>query len=443
MSTLRINNIESLDGRPVNFRNGFSVGAGASAGGYYDIGVMGQIGAGVGICPDLPAGYAKLAGTESNGSDTWGNYIYSDGSIQCFLPIFWLKYGTGSNGLAVNVPDIKPFSFFPDAATANAAGYFIPRAFYNAGSMRMGFFVDKYLCSNNGGIASSIRYGNPLSSSSDHNPFSALNGNPSNTLGGALAAAKTRGANFFCGTIFIKKLLAMISLAHASAATSTAACSWYDSTGVKSYPKGCNNDALGDANDSALSFVSDGYSNCAKTGSANFLARTTHNGQACGVADVNGLMWDIAPGITSNGTNFYILKTSADAKALTGGNTLATDAWGATGIAALYDSLGATYESLTASGSIKLIGHSSQQVFSSAVSGNAWAAAAAGIPLVSGVGGSNKFGNDVIWDYRINEACSLVGGSWYWDGSGVWGLRTNFARSDSIAYVGFRAALYL
>jgi hypothetical protein len=258
-----------------------------------------------------------------------------------------------------------------------------------------------------------------------------------------LAAAKTRGSNFFCATIFIHKVLAMISLAHASAATNTAACAWYDSTGVKNYPKGCNNDALGDVNDSALSFVSDGYLNCAKTGSANFLARTTHNGQACGVADVNGLMWEIAPGLTSDGTNFYILKTAADAKALTGGNTLAADAWGATGIAALYDSLGATYESLTNSSTAKVVGNAGQ-VFSAAVSGNAWNAAGAGIPLAGGTGGANRFGNDGLWDYRPNELCPISGGNWNTgSNAGVWALHLNFVRADSASYVGFRSSLYL
>ena len=137
-------------------------------------------------------------------------------------------------------------------------------------------------------------------------------------------------------------MLALLSLAHAQASTGTAACAWFDAAGVTNYPKGNNNNALRDANDSTNLYVSDGYPNCGKTGSSNALARTTHNGQACGVADLNGNMWEVAPGLTSNGSSYYLLKTGADIAAATGGNTLATDLWGVAGLAALYDKVGAT-----------------------------------------------------------------------------------------------------
>ncbi|MEG7772399.1 hypothetical protein U2088_15795, partial [Listeria monocytogenes] len=68
------------------------------------------------------------------------------------------------NGFALNVCDVKAFSYFADVATANAAGYALHRDFYNAGSIRPGFFVDKYLVSRNGSIASSLKNGVVLSS---------------------------------------------------------------------------------------------------------------------------------------------------------------------------------------------------------------------------------------------------------------------------------------
>jgi hypothetical protein len=408
-----------------------------------NIGAAGSFGFGVGVPSALPVGFSAMAGSNDKYSDNYGNYTYTDRSVMVFIPLHYCKYGTGSNGLAVNIVDIKPSGYFFDVAAANVEGYFIPRAFYNAGTVREGVFVDKYQCSNNGGIASSIKLGLPLSSAAAHNPFSGLNGAPANAYYEAIAAVKTRGDSFFNPSVFIYHMLAMLSLAHGQAATSTNECAWYDATGVKNYPKGNNNNALSDTNDTTLTFISDGYPNCAKTGSASNLAKTTHNGQACGIADLNGNMLEIALGMTADATNYYLLKTSVDIAALTAGTTLATDAWGATGIAAQYDSIGATYESLTASSTVKLIG-SAAQVFSEAVGGAAWAAAGAGIPLLTGTGGTNAFGNDGLYDYRPDTLCPIVGGHWaYGANAGVWLLALSGVRVSSTSTVGCRAALFI
>jgi len=441
MSNIIVRSVTGKDTQPVFFPTGISIGDGA-AGGVNDIGIAGQQGFGVGICPGpLPSGFAELAGTLSQASDNYGNYVYSDGSVLVWIPAFWYKWGTGSNGVALNAVSIKPYSEYADVASANAAGYALHRAFYDGGAIQPGVFVDKYLCSNNGGIASSLKNGNPLSSNSAHNGFSLVGA--ANYYYGAIDAVKSRGTDFFCNSRFIFSALAMLSYAHAQAATASTWCAWYDSAGVTNFPKGCNNGALGDTNDASIAYVSDGYSNAAKTGSANLFARTTHNGQNCGICDLNGDIWEVSPGITSDGTNFYILKTSASMKAVTSGNTLATDLWGATGIAALYDSLGATYEALTASSTLKYFG-SASQVISEATSGNAWNAAGAGIPLLAGIGGTNAFGNDGLWDYRPNELCPVAGGNWDDAGNaGVWALNLGGVRASSNYSIGVRSALYL
>lgn len=441
MSTLSIRNIETPDGSPVNFPFGIRIGAAGGAGTVNSIGTPGQLGFGVGIAPEIPTGFAAMTGTTDPASANYGNYQFSDGSVMVYIPAFFYKYGTGSNGLAVNVVDVKPYGFFTDVAAANAQGYALHRAFYNGGAIRPGVFVDKYQCSNNGGIASSIRNGNPLSSNSAHNPFSGLTGAPSNIYAGAINAAKTRGTRFFCNTQFIGAALALLANAHASASTNTTYCAWY--MAGANFPKGNNNNALGDANDATIAYVSDGYSNAGKTGSANFPAKVSHNGQLSGVMDLNGNMWEIRLGLTSNGTNYYLLKTSVDVGTITSGNTLATDAWGATGLAAIYDNIGATYESMQATSSFKNIG-AAGQVLSAATSGTAWAAAGAGIPLSTGTGGSNQFGNDGLWDYRPNELCVLSGGNWYsGSNAGVWALYLADVRGDSSDNIGFRAASYL
>lgn len=448
MSTIVIRNVQTPDGSPVSFPNGIRIGSATSAGTINHIGVPGQQGFGVGIAPSLPSGMVKLAGTEDPASDNYGNYQYSDGSVMCYIPAFFYKYGTGSNGLAVNVVDIKPFSAYDSVSAANAAGYALHRAFHNGGSIRPGFFVDKYLVSKNGSVASSIKNGVVLTSATRgglaNSPFSSVG--QEDAFWGAIGVARTRGAAFHPKTMFQNAALALLANAHASASTSAAFCAWY-SSGSTNFPKGNNNNALGDVNDASIAYVWDGnttYAGCGRTGSANFLAKTAHNGQNCGVVDLNGLVWEIMPfGLTSNGTDYFLLNTAADVTAMTAGNTLATDAWGATGLAALYTNIGATYGALTASNSNKVFGNASQ-VLSEATSGTAWAMAGAGIPLATGVGGSNQFGSDYMYDARPNELCPMSGAAWgNSSDAGVWALHCSHVRGTSSAIFGVRSALYL
>ena len=453
MSNLNVRSVTGKDGQPVLFPTGIAFGSGA-AGGVNNIGIAGQAGFGVGVCPGpLPSGFGGLSDYANPMSDDYGNYRYSDGSIMVWIPAFYYLWGTGSNGLAVNVVSIRPFSYYADVATANAAGYALHRAFYDGGAPTAGFFVDKYLWSNNGGVASSIKNGIPLSSAvrgslaSDH--FSHCTGNgqsPADTLGGAIAVAKSRGNDFFCNSRFNFAALAMLAYAHAQASTSTTYCAWY-SSGATNYPKGCTNDALGSTNDAALLFVSDGNGtyNCCKTGSANLFSRTTHNGQNCGVADLAGTLWEVTPGLTSNGTNLYVLKTTARMKNLTGGNAGALDLWGAAGIAALYADLGTSYGALwaTAANRATYFG-AATQVFSEATSGNWWNLAGLGVPLAAGVGGTNAFGNDGLGDYKPDEMCPISGGGWnYASPAGAWALGLNTTRSNSTYDCGGRSALVL
>lgn len=451
MSTAVFDNYQAPGNQPANFPYGIRIGNGYSSG-INNIGVAGQRGFGIGICPGpVPSGFGGMQGYDDQASDNYGNYLYSDGSVMVWVPAFYYKVGTGSNGLTLNAVDIKPFSAYADVATANAAGYSLHRAFYDGGAIQLGFFFDKYITSNNGGIASSLKNGIVLTSgqrgSLSTAVYSALTGAPANNLGGSFAAAKTRGSNFFAASRFQRAALALLSLAHAQASTSTTYCAWYHAT--NNFPKGNNNNALGDAQDAAILYVADGngtYPGCGKTGSANLFARTTHNGQNSGIADLNGLVWEFSPGLTSDGTNLYALNTSVAMKSLTGGNTLATDAFGTTGLAANYTSIGATYQSLTKANAWVTTGNATAQVLSEATSGNNWFLTGFGVPITGGTGGSNAFGNDGVYQPAAwpNELAPLSGG--YWDASsraGVWALNLNDSRTTSGGDVGFRSALYL
>ncbi len=485
------------------------------------IGVPGEAFFGVGRVSRPPSGY-----TELTGNDNYGNYQYTDGSIQVCVPQFWERYGHIDNPTyaqyGVNSVDIKPKGYFASESIANAAGYSLNRAFIDGNQHKLVIFVDKYMCSNNSGIASSIKNGNPLSSSADHNPFSGLAGAPSNNYSGAWTAAKTRGANFFVASRFIYSALALLSLAHGQAATSATNCAWYDAAGVTNFPKGCNNNALRDTNDPSVLYTSDGYSNCGKTGSGVPFAKTTHNGQACGIADLNGLMWEISQGITCiattktitgatqtnpvnltivghgmttgkylqvagvvgmtqlndkiytvtvvdadhvtlDGVNgaaftpytsggsatygtFYVAKESAVMANFTGGNTLATDHFGAVGVAenmeAFTPAFATTYSS---NGFAQKVGNSANQVLSPDLTGNGAVLRSLGVPIAAGmsIAGSNLFGQDYLYQYIRNELCLPSGANWgLGSTAGVWASAWNDYRANSLGSTGFRAASY-
>ncbi len=302
MSNLNLRSVTGKEGQPVQFPTGIVIGSGA-LGGVNNIGIAGQAGFGVGVCPGpLPAGMGGLSDYQNPLADAYGNYQYSDGSVMVWIPAFYYKWGTGANGVTLNQVAIQPFSAYADVATANAAGYALHRAFYDGGAVQAGVFVDKYVPSNNGGIASSMKNGVPLASALRggiaNTNFASLAGAPADAYYGAIAAAKTRGANFFCSSRFISAALALLAYAHGQASSTTTYCAWYNAT--NNFPKGCNNNALGDAQDATILYLADGTAtNCGKTGSANLFSRTTHNGQNSGVADLNGLVYTIDPGLVT------------------------------------------------------------------------------------------------------------------------------------------------
>ena len=126
----------------------------------------------------------------------------------------------------------------------------------------------------------------------------------------------SRGNNFVLMSVFLATMMADLADAHYQACfrnNNFESCAWAK---VAPYqPKGCNNNALGDTNDSSVVYKSSGHSNCGLTGGVTdtILAKTTHNGQSCGVADVNGLMWEVASGyITDINGIHLVLKESVD-----------------------------------------------------------------------------------------------------------------------------------
>ncbi len=437
-----------------------------------DIGIAGTAGFGVGLYPGpLPSGWTSFVGGHDARSDNYGNYQYSDGSICCWIPKFYYRIGSASSPnyatYGNNAIDIASTKDFSDETAANAAGYALHRAFKNGGATKDGFMVDKYQCSKNpsGNIASSIKNGNPLSSSSAHNGFSTIG--VTNAYYGAIDAAKTRGSQFHCSSRFQFSALALLSTAHSQSVTSSIYCAWYDGTLVNNFPKGNNNNALGDTNDATVKWESDGYPNCGKTGSAgygggtgNFFAKSTHNGQNCGVADLNGNVWEINLGMTRPGANatdsaqqndasaFYILKESVDVNTLTSGwSNLASgaEAFGdATHLATLYDAI--TLNHIGNGTGWQYFGSGTNAVLDNSLSGDGYRMTGIGIYTLLGHDGTgiNLFGKDGLYEYHRANLCLLSGG--YWGSAspaGVWSLNLNSARSYSYSHVGLRCSAYV
>lgn len=259
------------------------------------IGTAGEQGFGVGVYPgdeaDLTAiGLSPMDGCDDPTSDNYGNYIHTNGSVMCFVPAFCYRIGQptapsyerdGLNALEIGAPELD-----------GKDNWILHRAFIDGGEIKSGFFFDKYLCSKSSldsNIAISVKNGDPISLTSE-SPYSQ-----SSTMAGcegylrdAITLSRARGDAYACASIFQWSAIAMLSLAHGQAATSAEFCAWYDSSYEMNFPKG--NTYYGtDYNDRSITFTSASYSsNYSKTGSGNPFAKTTHNGQNCGICDVAG-----------------------------------------------------------------------------------------------------------------------------------------------------------
>jgi len=539
------------------------------------IGEPGKRGYGVGICPpELLGAYNALHpgeevlpinGTYDIASSNYGNYRVShDGSIITWIPFGWKKKNADNTG------DIKPEGYFIDEAAANAAGYSVPRVYINGGKINRGIFLDKYKPSLTGitasdldasgslankGVASSIKLGNPISSSAESkrlNPgtdnlyagsFSNCRANgksPADNYAGAIDAIKSRGASYHAMVLFAAEWLRFMSQVHKQAAIGTANCAW---NGVSpSEPRGNNYYGV-DYYDNSVTYpvCDDAYwggktapGEARKNGGGTPFNKTTHNGQDSGVAidcnlyeflpgvtsiaesaqaivaitraaqavvtvtnaaaansnyangkpvqingsltgewatllkdkiftisdlsgntfklknkagayvDTSALTADYANGLTSITCKFYMLKESVDLKNVTSGTSLATDLWGATGVATMYDEIDVDF----CGDFWELYGNGSNQVFSGAVdrTSNAYKVSAAGLPMSkdSYGPGSALMGNDLCYIYIVNQLAPL--GFYYWYGTsyaGVGARDWTGARSYSDRFVSFRGGLFI
>lgn len=393
----------------------------------YKIGNAGELGFGVATCPNhlLPLGWVGMVGHDVPASENYGNYLDTNGSVLVYIPKHYYKFVGNEIYISHTLE----------------SGFVLDRSFINAGAEVNGVFIYKYGAVNTGGVFASKKGLDPLSTASDHNPINALSNTPSNNYGGLYQAVKSAGSDYYLTSIFNYSMLARLALAHGKAATSTAVCAYIDV--APKMPKGNLVNALRDANDSSVTFTGSGYSNCALTGSGTPFAKTTHNGQDCGVADLNGNMYEVASGfIRYDAEGFLVLKESADITSIANDST--TQAGGGAYDKDLYDVVDIS-DLVSANDGWTYIGNADESVFAMNTdrSTDEYRRTAIGIPTATGVSasGTTEFGNDGIYRYLRDQMACRCSGSWSHSSyAGVGLLSLNDTRNDSYDHVGGRAS---
>jgi len=435
-----------------------------------DIGIPGTYGFGVGVYPNEAelTDLMPLKDNKVQASDTFGNYIHPNGSIVIFIPKFYYRIGNTEHPnydqFGVNSVEIRGSKWYANEAEANADGFILHRAFIDGGVEKKGFFYDKYMASkspDDSNISVSVRYGVPISltTSTSYTRSNGMTGCVGE-LHDSVTLSRARGIGWNCASIFMMSAISMLSLAHAQHASSSSACAWFDPSYTTNYPKGCNDNSLGDVNDTEVSYQSAGDSGTSlkpKTGSGEPFSKTTHNGQMCGIADVNGGMWETNIGITQPGgsstasgtgvgNTIYVLKESEVFATLTNGWNGSTDIWGnTTHLSTKYDSINAPIN-LSGLGGWLEWGNGSEPLFFTDQSGIN--RALSGVSPVADTsmssGGINMTGNDGV--YRYVRENMFVHSCGRWNSAARAGVFARIFiswRSDSNGDYSFRSARYV
>lgn len=278
------------------------------------IGIAGQQGFGVGVYGGDPAdlaamGLVPMEGCEDPTSDNYGNYIQTNGSIMCCIPAFCYRLGKATapsysrDGVdALEIKDATKFPQFSHDAVFSSPDFgddwILHRAFVDGNKLKTAFFIDKYLCSNVKDRAVSVKNADWLMCYDDTTKPYFTKHIPG-TVGqacDAITLSHARSIFYSLVTCYQWSAISLLSLAHGQAATSADACAWYDANHTTNFPKGATELYGRDHDDDSIRYTDHSYGvGFAKTGSGTPFNKTTHNGQASGVADVAGMcsQWTI------------------------------------------------------------------------------------------------------------------------------------------------------
>lgn len=306
------------------------------------IGIAGHKGFGVGVYGGDPAdltamGLAPMEGCEDPTSDNYGNYIHTNGSIMCCIPAFCYRLGKATapsysrDGVdALEIKDATKFPQFSHDAVFSSPDFgddwILHRAFVDGNKLKTAFFIDKYLCSNVNGQAASVKNADRLmcKDNSTHPYFTKYMSGTSGQAYDAITLSRRRGDYYSLVTCYQWSAISLLSLAHGQATTSADACAWYDANHTTNFPKGATEEYGRDFNDNSIKYTYHSYGGgFAKTGSGTPFNKTTHNGQASGVADVAGVcnQWTIGACNPSTAT-VGLMSTTTTAHEITYANVV-------------------------------------------------------------------------------------------------------------------------
>jgi len=182
----------------------------------YSLRQPGQIG--FGVAPARKDKYEAIGAVPFEGHDSItspnrGKYLHVvSGSVLYHIPKHYYKYVV--NGIA--------FSDTPQE------GFVLDRSFVNGGVELDGVFIFAYGGGNNSGKLTAQAGLDPMSTSSAHNPISALSTAPANNYGGCYKAAKSCDAQAFVTPIWQRTMVARLARAHGKASLSSAVCAFVD-----------------------------------------------------------------------------------------------------------------------------------------------------------------------------------------------------------------------
>lgn len=409
------------------------------------IGIAGQQGFGVGVYGGDPADLAAMRlspmeGCEDPTSDNYGNYIHTNGSIMCCIPAFCYRLGKPTapsynrdGAEALEIKDATKFSQFSHDAEFSSPDFgndwILHRAFVDGNRLKRAFFIDKYLCSHLNGKAISVKNADWLMCHDDTTkPY--FTKHTSGTVGqayDAITMSRARGDYYSLVTCYQWSAISFLSLAHGQAATSTDACAWYDAGHNTNFPKGATNEYCRDFNDDTIRYTSHSYGSWfARTGAGTPFNKTTHNGQANGIADVAGMC------------NQWTLGACNQEQAIVGLMNTTTTAHEYTQDNVVTKKLHTTYPTGYRDGQKSFNG------IRNGTSGLDWAGAGI-VPKVDAT--SALFGGDGYQEYyaTTNGLKVGLGGAWG-QYAGIFcrswvGISANHWYKDSL-YFGFRAAAY-
>ena len=382
-------------------------------------GEIGGFGAGVAYMPTIAAslGLTAMDGASERTHENFGNFVDSRNNVFVCIPMMYYKADTNTRidelmGVPkVEVSYIAKEGYAPFYAFKKSNGEYVPCV-----------FVSKYIMSKGSDNKPAfVKNADPVSSSSSYNGIQQFSGVEANNIG-FFTAIRMLGSNYCLHYAALRFVYYMVAEAHKQKAilrfgtrakVPSSICAYLDIAPY--YPKG-NNTNWGDADDTSLKYTRAGSGTyqgssygVGKTGSANNLAKTTFNGQKCGIADMGGNMYEIDGGYIADSTQTYILKGIDTLKSLNKDNYNNTAFF-----------VGLNLENRRTS-SAYFCGNGTNPLFTFNSSGNAYNCDNFLIPLSTGMSssGTDAYGKDYNYPLGNGVAPLFAGGC---DHSGNCGL---------------------